>query len=487
MPKSKDPERDKLLEAWLPFWKAAAKAGCPPDQTANFYKAGLMLLPKQLEFSAKSRECDKDGGPTSVMFSGGRGSSKSHGGAAQMFADDCQRYPGLKFLYLRKVGRANKEQIQDIIKAVLPHLPHEYLESKGKIVFPNGSEVIAGNYKDEKDLDKYLGIQYDGILIEEANQLTHSKQKNIESCVRTSKPGWRPRIYLMTNPGGVGHFHNKKLYYEPWKKKEEKDTRFVHSTVLDNPFVNKEYLTYLQSLVGWQRQAWLYGSWDFMAGAFFSNFSIDLNTYPAREIAFDWTKAARWFGSYDFGLQHASAFVLIGEDFKGFQYVVDCYSECENVIAENAENIKALLRRYHLSPGQLDFIAAGRDCFSRNEEGRTIAEAFDENGITLIQAEVDRVNGWARVMEKFGDPAKGIAAKMWIHTRCEKLIEQIQVAQHCEKRPGDIEKFNVGEDGEGGDDLLDAFRFACATDPNRAVSWVGVLPLTNFQGATINV
>lgn len=470
-PRAKPNEEAKQIAALLPLYQQAKAAGVPLNQIENFVKAGLLLLPKQLEFVAKCRECDLEGGPTSVMFSGGRGSSKSHGGASQVFADDCQRFAGIKFLYLRKVGRANKEQIQDIRKSVLglaangqSKLPHEYLEQKGVIRFPNGSEVIIGNYKDERDLDKYLGIEYDGILIEEANQLSFSKQKNIFSCLRTSKVGWRPRAYLMTNPGGVGHYHNKKIYYEPWKEKRETDTRFVHSTVLDNPFVNKEYLSYLESLVGWQRQAWLYGSWEYMQGAYFSNFSPDTHTYPRPGVLLDMQKVARWFGGFDRGLQHATAFVLFAEDFQKRQYIVDCYSECEKVIEENAENIRALLHQYHLTPDSLDFIAAGRDCFSRNDEARTTAEAYEEHGMTLMPAEVDRLNGWSVMMSKFGNISQAIVPTLFVHVRCEKLIEQLQVAQHCEKRPGDIEKFNVNEEGEGGDDLLDATRFACATE-----------------------
>jgi phage terminase large subunit len=471
-------EQRQKEAVYLPYLQAGKKAGCPPDQMVNFIKAGLILQEKQLEFAAKCRECDKPDGPMSVMFSGGRGSSKTHGGASQVFADDCQRFPGLKFLYLRKVGRANKEQIADIRKVVLAHLKHDYLEQKGTITFENGSHVILGNYKDEKDLDKYLGIEYDGIMIEEANQLSFSKQKNILSCLRTSKAGWRPRAYLLTNPGGVGHATNRKIYYEPWKEKREKETRFVHSTVLDNKFVNKEYLEYLKSLTGWQRKAWLEGSWDFMQGAFFSNFVEDVHVYPNKGAAFDERYSRRWFAAYDFGFAHNSACLLCGEDDKGVQFVVDEHCECEQSLSETIEDIKAMFARHHVSISDLDYFAAGRDCFSRDENGKTIANTFDEAGITLVPAEVDRINGWARLYEKFGDISKGIPPGLYVHQRCKNLIEQIQAAQHSEKRQGDIEKFNADKDGEGGDDCLDCCRFLVASDPSTSIKYAK--PIAGF-------
>ena len=63
-----------------------------------------------------ARLCDLDSpdSPTAIMYGGGRGAAKTHGVWAQVFADDCQRFPGLKCLILRKIGKANKEQVDDL-------------------------------------------------------------------------------------------------------------------------------------------------------------------------------------------------------------------------------------------------------------------------------------------------------------------------------------------------------------------------------------
>ena len=63
------------------------------------------------------------------------------------------------------------------------------------LTFANGSRIIAGHFQNEKDIDAYLGLEYDVIGIEEATTLTSRKYQDISTCCRTSKPNWRPRIY----------------------------------------------------------------------------------------------------------------------------------------------------------------------------------------------------------------------------------------------------------------------------------------------------
>ena len=57
---------------------------------------------------------------------------------------------------------------------------------------------------------------------------------------------------------------------------------------------------------------------------------------------------------------------------------------------------------------------------------------------------------------------------MFVHQGCHRLIEQIQSAQHSDKRQGDIEKMNADEEGNGGDDALDSCRYLVASDPSTS-------------------
>ena len=56
---------------------------------------------------------------------------------------------------------------------------------------------------------------------------------------------------------------------------------------------------------------------------------------------------------------------------------------------------------------------------------------------------------------------------LFIHKRCQRLLESLPYAQHDSDRPGDVIKTNINEEGEGGDDALDALRYMVATRPAR--------------------
>ena len=195
--------------------KAAVAAGCPMDQTFNLVKGEACLQERQLLACAAARLCDQPNGPTAVGYGGARGGGKSHWLLAQMGVDDCQRVAGLKCLLLRKVGKANLEHFEDLRRKLFNRLPHEFSAFRGILTFANGSRIIAGHFQNEKDIDAYLGLEYDIIGIEEATTLTSRKYQDITTCCRSSKPNWRPRIYSTTNPGGVGHAWYRTKFVAP--------------------------------------------------------------------------------------------------------------------------------------------------------------------------------------------------------------------------------------------------------------------------------
>ena len=493
--------RAKKIPEWQvvakEFTQCAAKLGCPDDQIINFLKAGTLLQKHQLRFAALARECDQPDGPKMILAAGGRGSGKSQGIFAQIFCDDCQRVPGLKFLMLRKVGQANKEQVSDFITKLLPKIQHKYREAApSKVEFPNGSFVILGNFKDEKDIDKYLGLEYDGIYIMESNQLTQSKKANILSCLRTNKTNWRTRVYQDTNPGGIDHVANKALFIDgkwAWddatdsyvKIGVETETRYVHSTVDDNFFVDKDYKkNVLEKYVGWQRQAWLYGNWEFMAGAFFSNFDQHIHVYPNPVTTLNERAIVRWFAGLDYGYSHPNAFLLCCEDEGGNIFCVAEYSQNNTLIEEHAANIRDLCALNNIDVGDLEFIAAGKDCFRVDKDGSTVATEYQEHGVMLTPVHIDRVNAWSQMAEVFGDVQNQIKPRCFIHKNCAELIFQIQAAQSDPKKPNDILKMNASaETGEGGDDLLEGFRNSIVMAYSSLLSCATPVQMGDYKSA----
>ena len=81
----------------------------------------------------------------------------------------------------------------------------------------------------------------------------------------------------------------------------------------------------------------------------------------------------------------------------------------------------------------------------------------------MSKANMDRVNGWAEVLELLGDPASGVEGKLKIHQRCGGLLERLPDMQHNPAKPEDIKKVDCDEEGRGGDDHVDCLRYLLAT------------------------
>jgi len=469
------------MTPWERYFLIGRRVGCPKDQMDRLQAADVILQERQLAASAVARLCDRADGPTAIGYGGARGGGKSHWLLAQMGADDCQRVPGLKCLLLRKVGKANLEHFEDLRRRLFGKLKHDFSAFRGILSFANGSRIIAGHFQNEKDIDAYLGLEYDVIGIEEATTLTARKYQDISTCCRTSKPNWRPRIYSTTNPGGVGHGWYRAKFIVPFQEKRETETRFIPARVTDNRWNNPEYLRVLQNLTGWQKRAWLDGDWDIAAGQYFTTLRREVHVVTD----FDDTRAREWFVALDYGFAHYTVALLGCTDGDGNIFVVDEHAERLWLPERHATAIKAMLARHvlpvvggglrverketrPLALSDLKRIVAGADVFSRQSDGTTIAAQYAKHGISLHCANTDRVNGWAEILTRFGEPNVGLAEggvkpTLFIHKNCGRLIETLPALQHDPNRPEDVLKVDADEDGIGGDDAADALRYLVAT------------------------
>lgn len=465
---------------------AAFAAGCPRDQVERYLAANLILSPKQWEAAAAARECDRPDGPTEISYGGARGGGKSHFGLAQIFVDDCGRVPGLKYLYLRKVGKAAREQVQDLRREVLHSVPHDYLKQEGMLVrHDNESRVVLGHFQAEKDIDAYLGLQYDGVLVEEATQLSLSKIRAIGTCIRTSKPTriWRPRKLLTTNPGGVGHGWYKQRFIDPWRRGQQTTTRHIQATVYDNPAINPEYRRELESLTGWQLQAWLFGNWDIAAGQYFTPFRREVHGVKR----FDFVPLAwRVWLAMDYGFSHWNAVYLFAETPDGTIYCVGEHAGRQQLPADHSQAIQAMLERYRVDRRRITSFVAGHDCFARDHNGECIADAYSALGWDLERANIDRVNGAATILKRLGrvDPLDGprIEPTLWMTEDCPRLLDSLPLLEHDPNRGEDVKKVDCDEDGQGGDDFYDAFRYGVMAAGNGPAIQRVRNPFADYRG-----
>lgn len=449
----------------LNFVRQAQAAGCPEDQVRNFVLGMYLPLPWALDFHAAARAGDLPDGPDEIGLGGSRGPGKSHAIFSQVALDDCQRVPGLKVLYLRKVGKQAREQMEDLIGTVLFATPHKFNRSAGVVSFPNGSRIVMGHFRNESDVDNYLGIEYDVIAIEETTTLSTTKYKTLRDSNRTSKQNFRPRIYNSTNPGGVGHAWYKARFVNPHRDGAEHFTKFIPATVDDNPLIDPDYERKLNENTGWRLRAYRYGDWDIAAGAFFSTYRYDVHVSEPlwNRIPQGW----RVWCAMDYGFHHWLVVHLIAEDGDGHLYHVDEHAARQWQIEQHARAIHTMLARWGVSVETLRTFVAGADVFAKRDEGPTIAEKFKKQGIRLQAANMDRVNGWAEVLALLGDVEMGILPRWKIFTTCPMLIGTLPYLQHDPRRPEDVLKVDCDDEGNGGDDAGDCARYGLMVDDGR--------------------
>lgn len=438
----------------------AKNSGVPQDQLENFIRFGYVALPWQLKFHAIARQCDLEDGPVDVGVGGARGPGKSHSVFAQVCLDDCQRIPRLKALFLRQTGKSASESFNDLILRVLENkIKFIYNHSNNVLYFPNGSRVLLGGFETEKDIDKYVGIEYDLIAIEERNQLTGEKVLKLRGSLRTSKDNWRPRVYSSFNPGGIGHVDLKTEFVESYRNYTETTTRFVPATFRDNPYLNKEYIDYLESLQGDLGRMWREGDWDVFAGQYFSEWRREKHVVEPFKIPGSWKKLRSIDISGRWGITSCHWYAI---DYDGNVWV---YREYYAKGKDSDEHAREITR---LSEGEIyPYTVIDSSAFSKIGLPETIAEVYIRNGVQgLVPSSKDRVAGWdfmhqyLRWEEKpdlldLGESIQ-VGPKLKYFSTCPNAIRTIPTLIHDEKNPEDL-------DTRGEDHCADEARYLLQT------------------------
>jgi PBSX family phage terminase large subunit len=442
------------------YMKTAMKAGVSYDQAINFLKGGYIPLPWALPFHAAARAADRTDGPLYILLGGARGPGKTHTTMAQVGLDDCQRYPGLKVLFLRKVQKAARESFEDIVQNIFTGIDLIYTASPPRIKFPNGSRIIMGGFNNESEIDNYLGIEYDLIAIEEASQLSENKIEMLKGSLRSSKPGWRTRIYLTTNPGGIGHKYIRSEFVIPYRQGKETLTRFYPSTYRDNPYLSPEYITYLENLKGPLGKAWRDGSFDVFEGQAFMEFDQDLHVIDPPTIPEHWPK----WRAIDWGFANPWSCHWYTRDPDNGRVIV--YREAYRAgltVPQQCQIIKDLTPiGEKIGINMADPALWGRKTFE--DTVITTADEYANHGLILARADNNRKQGKQKIHQLLA-PMKDGRPGLLISSACEHMIEQLQNVIISKTDPEDID---TDQEDHAYDDLrygLSNIRLASMQEP----------------------
>ena len=441
--------------------ETAKECGSPLDQVKQFLTCSYIPYPWQWRFHAAARLADEPGGPVDIGLGGARGPGKSHAVLSQVALDDCQRVPGLKVLFLRQTGTSARESFDDLVnKTLRGHIPYE--KTQNSLRFVNGSRVILGGFKDERDIDKYVGIEYDLIVVEELTQLTAEKYEKLRGSLRTSKQGWRPRMYTSFNPGGIGHAFVKERYIIPSRELTETDTRFVPSTYKDNVALNPEYIEYLEGLQGDLGRAWREGDWDLFEGQYFAEWRNAKHVCEPFTIPDAWPKFLSIDPSGRNGITSCHWYTI---DRDGRVYV---YREHYATGMDMDEHARAIAKKSTDKDGNPEIYQYGvidSAAFAKAGYSETAYEIYQRAGVgvdyQLLPAAKERVIGWNLVhqflrVDKPTEVNPSPQPMLQVFKTCGNMIRTIPTLQHDEHNPEDV-------DSKGEDHAADELRYILRT------------------------
>lgn len=399
-----------------------------------------------------------------IFFGGSKGGGKSHACLCIACIAGMQ-FPNLMILIMRKHYDELEQVFIRKFRNFFPESVFGYTYNKKErtVMFKNGSRILFRAGTTIEDANKHFGIEYQFVIIDEANQFDESIFPVIRGSLRNATDnGFVPTLVMTGNPGGFSDAYFKTHFIQPDKNAwtdDEWEFRhkyiFIPSSVYDNPTLQKtpEYVNQLKSLPEHQRRAWLDGDWNVFEGQFFEEWREKIHVCEPFPIPKEWTR----MGGLDIGgsKKHPTVLIKIAQNPMTLDlYVYDEYSSPHAIDVALAE-IKDIV-----DSDQIHLIWADPSAFNKqiklNQMDQTVAEMFKSEGIVLKKATNDRVNGW-RVFKSWLHWDTNNSPKLRIFSNCEGLIRTLPAMRYDPRQ-----LFGSSEDCDtkGPDDYCDAARYA---------------------------
>lgn len=155
-----------------------------------------------------------------------------------------------------------------------------YNQDTQTVTFTNGSQILflGENYDDDKELNRFRGIECNGFLLEEVNELQEvTFYKCIEragSHIIPNQP--KPMILATANP--ANNWVKTNIYDKYKADALPHNWLYIPSKITDNPYIPADYLESLKSMPRYQYEVFVEGNWDIqlkVGGEFYKCFELD--------------------------------------------------------------------------------------------------------------------------------------------------------------------------------------------------------------------
>jgi hypothetical protein len=443
-----------------------------------------------------------------VLFTGTRGPGKTD---------------ALLMDFAKNVGKGYKEEWRGILfRRTYPELSDvidkskkwfskifpraKFNESKNFWLFPDGEKLFFRHFERPADYYSYHGHAYPWIAWEELTTWPDDKcYKSMMSCARSTIVGVPITVRATTNPYGIGHNWVKsrfRLPVPPNKKvgkiiydsvdqddKPEPPRVAIHGDLNENKILlhsNPDYIDRIRASArnNSELQAWLYGSWDIVAGGMFDDIWCDYRDkiiVPRFEIpktwridrSFDWGSSkpfsVGWWAVSDGGdvllPNNKVMSTMKGDLFRINEWYGWSGTPNEGTKMLVDEIAKGILKReksWGMDKGRVVAGPADSSIFDE-ENGNCIATDFQNLGIYWEKADKkpgSRKQGWEQVRKRlkatYNNGAPREEAGLFIFDHCTQWTRTVPCLPRDDK---DIDDVDTEAEDHIGDDTRYRVRF----------------------------
>jgi len=324
--------------------------------------------------------------------------------------------------------------------------------------FPNKSKLQFGHLQHENDIYNYEQAQLDALGIDSLTSLSKRSFLYMNSRVRATVQGSKPKVRAGTNPGNIGHQWVRDMFIDaaPWNTRfmlrdpdsgeEIGDARFIPAKLDDNPAMverDPDYGRRLNLLPDDLRRAYRDGDWDIFAGQFFPEWRRSLHVCEPFAIDASWP---RW-RSVDWGYGAPYCCLWLTRDPKTRRkYVYREVYEPGVIDSEQAKRIVALTGKDYIR-----YTVADPSMWNRQPNGTSIAQVYLNNGVAMAPANNDRQAGWQRVHEELRGHED--QPSLQVFSTCTNLIRTLPAMIHDKV---DVEDLDSSQE----DHAVDTLRMA---------------------------
>ena len=361
-----------------------------------------------------------------VVVYGGAGSGKSYTVAQFLIIEKLLKQRNKRLLVTRKYNPSLRVTTWRLIHELLNDLEIPYLENKTEQVLqlPRRNEIF---FRGLDDAEKIKSSEFNYIWIEEATEFEFEDYLQLKLRLRRATNSVN-QMFLTFNP--VAGWTQKQFF-----EQESDDVAILHTTYLDNPFLDIEYTKMLELLKDQDEayyQIYTLGQFAILKNKIYSNYQI-VSKMPGSfdEIIY----------GVDFGYNNPSVILEIGLKDDNIYITKELY-ETRLTNEELIEKLKYFVKNKNA------------EIYADSAEPARIEE-ISRAGFNIYPAKKDIKNGIDFIKRK----------KIYIHETCTNTIKEIQSYKWKEKKDGEI----LDEPVKFLDHAMDALRYAVYTHQNQAV------------------